>query len=223
MESARTSTPAAAPQTLAMTEPTGPTADELKDNVGAVDTERALNLSPAAEKEVQQRLTVIDFYKGPATGTLDDATRSALEEWQKKRGYAPTSFLDFAQLAALKADSETEYQKFLAAQPTAEPAAPQALRRAVIKPSPKPLVTRAVKPSRPATPARRTVKRTNATRTQTAEQAAPPPPAYLGGSPAWRQRAGLPELPSDPGLGGRPPGFWTGAAGGLMLGGFRHY
>ena len=73
MESARTSTPAAAPQTLAMTEPTGPTADELKDNVGTVDTERALNLSPAGEKEVQQRLTVIDFYKGPATGTLDDA------------------------------------------------------------------------------------------------------------------------------------------------------
>ena len=225
MESARTSTPAAAPQTLAMTEPTGPTADELKGNVGTVDTERALNLSPAGEKEVQQRLTVIDLYKGPATGTLDDATRSALEEWQKKRGYAPTSFLDFAQLAALKADSETEYQKFLAAQPAAEPAAPQALRRAIIKPAPKPLVTRAVKPSPPAAPARRTVKRTNPNRTQTAEQAAPPPPppAYLGGNPLWRRRAGLPELPSDPGLGGRPPGFWAGAAGGLMLGGFRHY
>ena len=193
MESARTSTPAAAPQTLAMTEPTGPTADELKDNVGTVDTERALNLSPAGEKEVQQRLTVIDLYKGPATGTLDDATRSALAEWQKKRGYAPTSFLDFAQLAALKADSETEYQKFLAAQPAAEPAAPQALRRAIIKPSPKPLVTRAVKPSAPAAPARHTVKRTNPNRTQTAEQAAPPPPppAYLGGSPLWRHEGGI--------------------------------
>ena len=30
----------------------------LRDNVGTVDTERALNLSPAAEKEVQERLAV---------------------------------------------------------------------------------------------------------------------------------------------------------------------
>ncbi|HKI15600.1 MAG TPA: peptidoglycan-binding domain-containing protein, partial [Roseiarcus sp.] len=196
----------------------------LKGNVGTVDTERALNLSPAGEKEVQRRLTVTDFYKGPATGALDDATRSALEEWQRKRGYAPTSFLDFAQLAALKAESETEYQKFLAAQPAAEPTAPQALRRAIIKPAPKPLVTRAAKPAAPAAPARRVVKRTKSNRTETAEQAAPPPPpAYLGGNPLWRQRAGLPELPSDPGLGGRPPGFWKGAAGGLFLGGFQHY
>jgi uncharacterized caspase-like protein len=224
MESARTSAPAAAPQALAMTEPTAPKEDELKDNVGTADTERALNLSAAGEKEVQQRLTVIDVYKGPATGTLDDATRSALAEWQKKRGYAPTSFLNFAELAALRADSETEYQKFLAAQPAAETAAPEPVRRATVRPSPKPLVTRAAKRSPPAKPARRIVKRTKPNRTETAEQAAPPPPPpqFLGGSPAWRRRAGLPELPSDPGMGGRPPGFWLGSSGGLFLGGGAH-
>jgi Caspase domain/Putative peptidoglycan binding domain len=219
VESARASAPpAAAPQTLAMTEPRGPKEDELKDNVGTLETERALNLSQAGEKEVQQRLTVIDLYKGPATGDLDDATRSALAEWQRKRGFAPTSFLNFAQLAALKADTETEYQRFLAAQPAVEPAAPQASRRAIVKPAPKPLVTRAVKPSAPATPARRVVKRTNPNGPQTAEQAAPPPPppVFLGGNPAWRRRAGLPELPTAPGLGGRPPGFWLGASGGLF-------
>ena len=89
----------------------------MKDNLGTADTERALNLGAAGEKEVQQRLSALDLYKGPETGALDPATRSALAEWQKKSGFAPTSFLDSAQVAALKADSETEYQKYLAAQP----------------------------------------------------------------------------------------------------------
>jgi uncharacterized caspase-like protein len=223
MEGAGTSSPTAAPQTLAMTEPTGLKDDALKDNVGTVDTERTLNLSAASAKEVQQRLTALDLYKGPATGALDQATRAALAEWQKKRGFAPTSFLDSAQVAALRADSETEYQKFLAAQPTIQPAAQEAPRRAVAKPSPKPPVIRAAKPSAPATPARRVVKRTNPNRYETADQAAPPPPpgGDQGGSPAWRHAAGLPELPTDPGMGGRPPGFWMGSSGGLLLRGFR--
>jgi uncharacterized caspase-like protein len=225
MESARTSAPTTpTPQTLAMTEPTGPKADELKDNLGTADTERALNLSPAGEKEVQQRLTALDLYKGPMTGALDPATRSALAEWQKKSGFAPTSFLDSAQVAALKADSETEYQKYLAAQPASQPAAAEAPRRALAKPSPKAPVARAAKPPAPVAPARRVVKRTKPSRSETADQGAPPPPfADQGGSPAWRHAAGLPELPTDPGLGGRPPGFWTGSSGGLFLGGFRHH
>jgi hypothetical protein len=224
MESARTSAPTPTPQTLAMIEATGPKDDALKDNIATADTERTLNLGTAGEKEVQQRLTVLDLYKGPVTGTLDQATRAALAEWQKKRGFAPTSFLDSAQFAALRADSETEYQRYLAAQPTTQPAAPEAPRRALTRPSPRPPVVRAAKPPAPATPVRRVVKRPNPNRTQTADQAASPPPfADPGGSPAWRRRAGLPELPTDPGLGGRPPGFWMGSSGGgLLLGGFRH-
>jgi hypothetical protein len=215
MESVRTS----APQTLAMTEPAGPKDDALKDNIGTADTERALNLGAGGEKEVQQRLSAIDLYSGPKTGALDTATRSALAQWQRKSGFAPTSFLDSTQLAALRADSETEYQKALAAQPAAQPAAPEP-RRALARPSPKPPVVRAAKQSPPAAPVRRTVRRTNPN-PETAGQAAPPPPppVFVGGSPAWRRRAGLPELPTDPGLGGRPPGFWTGSSGGLMLGG----
>jgi hypothetical protein len=224
MESARTSAPTPAPQTLAMTEPVGPPKAELKDNDGTVDTERALDLKPAGETEVQQRLAALDLYKGPKTGTLDQATRAALAEWQKTRGFAPTSFLDAAQMAALTADSETEYQKFLAAEPTTQPAAQQAPRRALAKPSPKPPTMRAARPSAPATPARRLVKRANPNRAQAGDLAAPPPPPVgdQGGSPAWRHLAGLPELPSDPGMGGRPPGFWTGSTGGLFLGGSRH-
>ena len=193
MESARTSAPPPAPQTLAMAEPSGLKDDALKDSVATADTERALNLGAAGEKEVQQRLSALDLYAGPKTGTLDPATRSALAEWQKKSGFAPTSFLDSAQLAALKADSETEYQKSLAAQPATQPAAPETPRRVFVKPSPKPPVVRAAKPSAPATPARRVVKRTNPNRPETAEQAAPPPPppVFLGGSPAWRQESGI--------------------------------
>jgi hypothetical protein len=223
MESARTSAPTPAPQTLAMVEPSGLKDDALKDSVATADTEKALNLGAAGEKEVQQRLSALDIYEGPKTGTLDRATRSALGEWQKKSGFAPTSFLDAAQLDALKSDSETEYQKSLAAQPATQPAAPETPRRVFVKPTPKPPSVRAAKHSAPPTPARRVVKRTNPTRPEIAEQAAPPPPpVFLGGSPAWRHRAGLPELPTDPGMGGRPPGFWTGSSGGLFIGGLRH-
>ena len=209
--------PAPAPQTLAMTEPTAPKDDALKDNIGTVDTERTLNLGAAGEKEVQQRLRALDLYNGPETGALDTATRSALAEWQKKSGFAPTSFLDSTELAALKADSETEYQKSLAAHPATEPVAPETPRRVFVRPSPKPPVVRSAKPSAPATRARRVVKRTNPHRYETAAQVAPPPPVFLGGSPAWRHAAGLPELPTDPGMGGRPPGFWLGSGGGLLL------
>jgi uncharacterized caspase-like protein len=215
MESARTSAPTPAPQTLAVIEPSGPKDDALKDDVATADTERALNLGAAAEKEVQQRLSALDLYTGPKTGALDAVTRSALAQWQKNSGFAPTSFLDSAQVAALRADSETEYQKFLAAEPTIQPAAPQP-RRPSVKALPKPQATRVAKIPPPTTPVRRVVKRTNPNRTRTANQVVLTPPADPGGSPAWRRKAGLPELPTDPGLGGRPPGFWTGSSGGLF-------
>ena len=126
MESARTSAPRLRRKPSPWWSRAGPKDDAIKDNIGTADTERALNLGAAGEKEVQQRLSALDLYTGPKTGALDAATRSALAQWQKKSGFAPTSFLDSAQLAALKADSETEYQKSLAAQPAIQPAAPEA-------------------------------------------------------------------------------------------------
>jgi uncharacterized caspase-like protein len=219
MESASASAPTPAPQTLAMVELRGSKDEGVKESVATADTERALNLGAAGEKEVQQRLNALDLYKGPKTGALDPATRSALAQWQKKSGFAPTSFLDSAQVAALKADSETEYQKSLAAQPAIQPTKTETPRRVFVKPSPKPPVVGAAKPSAPAMPARRAVRRANPNRPETAERVAPPPPVFLGGSPAWRHKAGLPELPTDPGMGGRPPGFWVGSSGGLLLGG----
>ena len=107
-----------------MVEPGSRKDDALKVSVGTADTERALNLGAAGEKEVQERLSAVDLYTGPKTGALDSVTRLALTQWQKRSGFAPTSFLDSAQLAALKADSETAYQKSLAAAPAIQPAAP---------------------------------------------------------------------------------------------------
>ena len=86
MESARTSAPTPAPQTLAMVEPSGSKDDAVKENVATADTERALNLGAAGEKEVQQRLGALDLYTGPRTGALDAgdpvcARGMAEEEW----------------------------------------------------------------------------------------------------------------------------------------------
>jgi uncharacterized caspase-like protein len=223
MENAAAATSAPGPQRLAMAEPAGIRDDAVKETAATVDTERALNLGAVGEEEVQQRLSALDLYNGPKTGTMNPATRSALAQWQKKSGFTPTTYLDAAQVAALRADSETDYQKYLAAQPVTQPAAQETPRRVFVKPTPKAPVMRAGKPSAPAAPARRVVKRTNPDRSPIVEQAAPPPPpVFLGGTPAWRRRAGLPELPTDPGMGGRPPGFWVGSSGGLLLGGLRH-
>ena len=220
MESARPATPAAAPQALAMTEPDRPLGQRAQRQCRDRRHRKGVEPEPRGREGGSRASNRHRPLQGPATGVLDDATRSALAEWQKKRGYAPTSFLNSIELAALRADSETEYQKFLAA----EPAVPEKPRRAQVETSPRPLARRAAKPSEREAPARRTVRRTKPNRAETARQAAPRSPACI----RWREprmeaRAGLPELPTDPGMGGRPPGFWTGAAGGLMLGGFRHH
>ena len=210
-----------------MTEPTRSQGRrELKDNVGTVDTERALNLSAAGEKEVQQRLTALDLYKGPATGALDpgdprlrsrNGRRSAA--LRRHRSSIPP------QVAALRADSETEYQKFLAAEPAVQPAAARAPRRALAKPSPKPPVMRAAKPSR-ASDARSTRGQANEPKSAMKQRIRPRLRrrrlSFLAAAPPGGTAAGLPELPTDPGMGGRPPGFWMGSSGGLLLRGLRH-
>ena len=194
------------------TAPTAPPENDWKAEIGTEDTEKAIDLTPAAEKEIQQRLTALDLYKGPATGALDSPTRSAIAEWQRTRGAAPTSFLGPLQLAALRDESEAAYQKDLAARPASKPVLRQAIR-----PEARPTKALAPKPVRHAT--RRPPPQTART-SATAAQDDP------GGSPAWRRRAGLPVDDSQE-SDGRPPAFWggfaTGAAGGLLMGRFNHY
>jgi len=202
------------PEKVASAEPVAPQDKGWKAEIGTAETEKALNLTLAEQKEIQQRLIALDLYKGPATGAVDSPTRSALTDWQKSRGVAPTSFLGSMQWAELRAESESAFQKSLAAQ-----SAPRETPRQAVKPAPKP-VTRAAKAVAPA-PVRHVTKRSTPASAATAA-AAPSAPADPGGTPAWRHRAGLPDNTGGDG-GNAAAGFMTGAAAGFMLGRFRHY
>jgi Caspase domain/Putative peptidoglycan binding domain len=100
------------PQASAAVSPT-----DLKAEIGTTETEKALRLSVADRKEVQQRLSAIAFDAGSATGVFSDKTRMAIANWQKKHQLTPTSWLGPMQVAALRAESETAYQGYLAALP----------------------------------------------------------------------------------------------------------
>ena len=89
----------------------------LKAEVSTPVTEKALGLKLAQRKELQQRLIVLGFDKLKVTGTFDDATRAAIGDWQKSRNLAPTTWLGKEQHAALLAQSEQAYQRFVNAQP----------------------------------------------------------------------------------------------------------
>src|SRR5271166_659967 len=126
-----------APQKDATNEPAKPSGKDWKAEIGTAETEKALKLTPAEQKEIQRRLIALDIYKGPETGVLDTATRSAFVDWQKSRGVTPTSFLGSMQLTELRVESDSAYQKYLAAQSAPREAPKQAVRPALRKASPK--------------------------------------------------------------------------------------
>ena len=203
-ETAATPAPAAvaarAPEKVASAEPAAPSEKNWKEEIGSADTEKALDLTSADQKEIQQRLIALGLYKGAATGSFDPGTRSAIAEWQKKDGAAATSFLGSMQLAALRAESDTVYQRYLAAQ-----SAPRQAPKQAVKPEPK----RALRAA-PA-PKRRVTKRSSPSAPAEAAQTTPDP----GGTPEWRRRAGLP-VSDPPTTSG--PAFWQGAATGAAAG-----
>jgi uncharacterized caspase-like protein len=199
LQTAAPKPPAQVPQRVATTEPGAPLGADWKGEIGSAETEKALNLTLADQKEIQQRLIVLGLYKGPETGALDAATRSALVEWQRSRGVAPTSLLGWMQLAELRVESNGAYEKYLAAQP-APKEAPQRAARPAVKSS------RAAKaPTKGPPPARQVAKRPSraSAASATAGPAVAPDP---GGTPAWRARAGLPDNSGAPQR-GRPPEF----------------
>jgi hypothetical protein len=106
------------PQKVAVAEPAASPeavspARDWKAEIGTADSEKALSLTAGDQKEIQQRLIALELYKGRETGALDAPTRSAMVEWQKSRGVGATSFLGPLQLAELRAESESEYQRTL--------------------------------------------------------------------------------------------------------------
>ena len=116
-----------APEAAPPTGPAGPSEKELKAEIGTYDTEKYLLLEAVDRKEIQARLQVLRYYTGPIDGSFNEQTRQAIEEWQKKRQVVPTGMLGPVQIAALQAESEEMYQRYLNSQkPDAKPEKPDA-------------------------------------------------------------------------------------------------
>jgi uncharacterized caspase-like protein len=126
-----------APLAVASASPAAPGPGAPIDEVGTGETERALRLSVADRRELQQRLVVLEFNAGPANGVFGERTRAAIVDWQKNHGATPTGLLGPVQLTTLKAESESSYQHFLSTQPmgAVQPAAPLRVQ-SVHKPAP---------------------------------------------------------------------------------------
>ena len=187
-----------------------PERKDWRAEIGTAETEKALNLTPAEEKEIQQRLTALDLYKGPATGSLDPPTRRAITEWQKSRGAALSSYLGPMQLAELRQESEDTYQNLLAAQSAPEPKAVEG-----VKPAPRTATPRAaVRGSAAREPVVREPTKSRASigpdaRLRLAPGQRNPTPAaspHCNGNPTWCRLAGLPVDGGAPRV-GRSPQF----------------
>ena len=89
----------------------------LRAEVGTLQTEKALNLDQKARKEIQQRLKVMEFNPGDASGKFTDATRKAIVDWQKRNEVQPTGLLGPVQRAALLEQSDAAWKRFSNAQP----------------------------------------------------------------------------------------------------------
>ena len=74
--------------------------------------EGQLGLDRAARRLVQQGLAALDYTGGAADGLFGPATRTALRQWQRGKGFAATGYLTREQAAALMAQGrEAEEQR----------------------------------------------------------------------------------------------------------------
>ena len=186
-----------------------PEKKDWRAEIGTAETEKALNLTPAEEKEIQLRLIALDLYKGPVTGSLDPPTRRAIAEWQKSEGAALSSYLGPMQLAELRQESEDAYQNLVAAQSAPKPKAGESVKSAPRAARPRAPAVRAPEVHERAareptkTPRRHWAGRPPSPRAAVTESAAAP---HCNGSPAWCEKAGLPVDSGAPPV-GRPYGW----------------
>ena len=61
----------------------------------------ALHMDPQRVEEIQQALTREGFFKGPSTGTWDEATRDAMRRYQSNNGFSATGLPDAKSLMKL--------------------------------------------------------------------------------------------------------------------------
>lgn len=78
--------------------------------------EALMKMKSADRTEIQARLTLLDFDTLGIDGIFGPASRKAIADWQASRGFEPTGFLDNTQRDALRAETEPQYQDWLAEQ-----------------------------------------------------------------------------------------------------------
>ena len=87
-----------------------PSAEALRGEVGTDDTEKTLKLDGNANVEIYRRLAILKFNVGAPVWVLKDPARAAIRDWQRSHAVAVTGYLGPLQLAALKAETEADYQ-----------------------------------------------------------------------------------------------------------------
>jgi peptidoglycan hydrolase-like protein with peptidoglycan-binding domain len=86
-------------------QPTGPTAETKS-------TSKVFRATKNQIKEVQAKLKAANLYAGEATGTLDDASRKAIKQWQGDNGLKKTGTLNRATLEKMGIEL-TDNQKLI--------------------------------------------------------------------------------------------------------------
>ena len=84
-----------------------------------------MRLEAVDRREIQVRLRVLGYYTGAIDGSFNEQTRQAIEEWQKKHQVVPTGMLGPVEIAAMQAESEEMYQRYLNSQPEKPNAQPE--------------------------------------------------------------------------------------------------
>ena len=114
--------------------PPGPSPAVGAPEIGSEATERSLALDLAARKAVQQRLETLGAKVGAIDGEFAEQTRGSIKDWQRKHGFEPSGWLGPLQLAALKTETEEQYQKLLKEQQSVHPPSGPALAPVATRP-----------------------------------------------------------------------------------------
>lgn len=79
---------------------------EDSDRRYAENTERALNLTRAERRAVQENLTLLGFDTRGVDGVFGRGSRAAISDWQRRQGLEPHGYLDASQIAALQRQAD---------------------------------------------------------------------------------------------------------------------
>ena len=86
----------------------------LRSNIspGSEDIEAALELDLTARREIQRRLTLLEFSTNGVDGVFGPGTRAALTLWQESLEIEANGYLSQSQIAFLRQQSQNEYEKW---------------------------------------------------------------------------------------------------------------